>query len=182
MSLDCVHEVFEEQAARTPDATAVVFEGRGTPYGELNARANRLARHLTALGVRRGDTVGVLLERDTELVVAVLAVLKAGAGYTLLDPALPAARVREIASLAGAAHAVTTARLAGRWDGTPVLPVPVDAEADAVAARDAGKRCGCSARRCRGTPSRWSCSGRCCTAAPASSSPGRARSRPSSPN
>ncbi|MFB9601661.1 amino acid adenylation domain-containing protein [Streptomyces roseofulvus] len=138
MSLDCVHEVFEEQAARTPDATAVVFEGRGTAYGELNARANRLARHLTARGVRRGDTVGVLLERDTELVVAVLAVLKAGAGYTLLDPGLPAERVRAVASLAGTAHVVTAARFAGHWDGTPVLPVPVDAEADAIAARDAG--------------------------------------------
>ncbi|MFF2775409.1 amino acid adenylation domain-containing protein [Streptomyces sp. NPDC058052] len=137
MSLDCVHEVFEEQAARTPDATAVVFEGRGTTYGELNARANRLARHLTARGVRRGDTVGVLLERDTELVVSVLAVLKAGAGYTLLDPGLPAGRIRDIASLAGVTRVVTLGRFAGHWDGTPVLPVPVDTEAAAVAALDA---------------------------------------------
>ncbi|MFK4197253.1 AMP-binding protein, partial [Streptomyces sp. NPDC033754] len=47
--MDCVHEVFEEQVARTPDAAAVVFEERGTTYGELNARANRLARHLVGV-------------------------------------------------------------------------------------------------------------------------------------
>ncbi|MEE1751333.1 condensation domain-containing protein, partial [Streptomyces sp. SP18CS02] len=52
----CVHELFEEQAARTPHATAVVFEGRGISYGELNASANRLARHLVGCGVRRGET------------------------------------------------------------------------------------------------------------------------------
>ncbi|MFI6039793.1 amino acid adenylation domain-containing protein, partial [Streptomyces sp. NPDC051315] len=131
--MDCVHQVFEEQAARTPDATAVIFEERGTAYGELNVRANRLARHLVASGVRRGDTVGVLLERDTELVVAVLAVLKAGAGYTLLDPGLPVERARAIASLAGVTRVVTLARFAGHWEGTRVRPVPVDVEAGVVA-------------------------------------------------
>ncbi|MEE1750952.1 AMP-binding protein, partial [Streptomyces sp. SP18CS02] len=63
VSWDCVHQIFEEQAARTPHATAVGFEGRGISYGELNASANRLARHLVGCGVRRGETVGVLLER-----------------------------------------------------------------------------------------------------------------------
>ncbi|MDT0615221.1 AMP-binding protein, partial [Streptomyces lancefieldiae] len=128
VSMDCVHQIFEGQAARTPRATAVVFEGQGTAYGELNARANRLARHLVAHGVRRGETVGVLLERDTELVVAVLAVLKAGAGYTLLDPGLPVERVRAVASLAGVSRVVTLARFAGHWDGTRVRSVAVDAE------------------------------------------------------
>ncbi|MEE1752944.1 AMP-binding protein, partial [Streptomyces sp. SP18CS02] len=56
VSMDCVHQIFEEQAARTPHATAVVFEGRGISYGELNASANRLARHLVGCGVRRGET------------------------------------------------------------------------------------------------------------------------------
>ncbi|MEU7514218.1 amino acid adenylation domain-containing protein [Streptomyces sp. NPDC042898] len=138
VSMDCVHEVFEEQVARTPDAAAVVFEERGTTYGELNARANRLARHLVGVGVRRGETVGVLLERDTELVVAVLAVLKAGAGYTLLDPGLPVERVREVASLAGVTRVVTVARFAGHWEGTGVRPVSVDAEAGVVASLDGG--------------------------------------------
>ncbi|WP_314613971.1 non-ribosomal peptide synthetase, partial [Streptomyces stackebrandtii] len=138
VSMDCVHEVFEEQVARTPDAAAVVFEERGTTYAELNARANRLARHLVGVGVRRGDTVGVLLERDTELVVAVLAVLKAGAGYTLLDPGLPVERVREVASLAGVTRVVTVARFAGHWEGTRVRPVSVDIEAGVVASLDGG--------------------------------------------
>ncbi|QPK49500.1 non-ribosomal peptide synthetase [Streptomyces gardneri] len=138
VSMDCVHEVFEEQVARTPDAAAVVFGERDTTYGELNARANRLARHLVAQGVRRGDTVGVLLERDTELVVAVLAVLKAGAGYTLFDPALPAERARAVASTADVTRVVTLARFAGHWDGTPVRPVSVDAEAGVVAGLDGG--------------------------------------------
>ncbi|MEU3424383.1 amino acid adenylation domain-containing protein [Streptomyces gardneri] len=138
VSMDCVHEVFEEQVARTPDAAAVVFGERDTTYGELNARANRLARHLVAQGVRRGDTVGVLLERDTELVVAVLAVLKAGAGYTLFDPALPAERVRAVASTADVTRVVTLARFSGHWDGTPVRPVSVDAEAGVVAGLEGG--------------------------------------------
>ncbi|MFE7581236.1 amino acid adenylation domain-containing protein [Streptomyces gardneri] len=138
VSMDCVHEVFEEQVARTPDAAAVVFGERDTTYRELNTRANRLARHLVAQGVRRGDTVGVLLERDTELVVAVLAVLKAGAGYTLFDPALPAERVRAVASTADVTRVVTLARFAGHWDGTPVRPVSVDVEAGVVSGLDGG--------------------------------------------
>uniref|UniRef100_UPI00374E0120 non-ribosomal peptide synthetase n=1 Tax=Streptomyces lancefieldiae TaxID=3075520 RepID=UPI00374E0120 len=134
----CVHELFEGWAVRAPGATALVVGDRRVGYGELNARANRLARHLVAHGVRRGETVGVLLERDTELVVAVLAVLKAGAGYTLLDPGLPVERVRAVASLAGVSRVVTLARFAGHWDGTRVRSVAVDAEAGVVASLEGG--------------------------------------------
>jgi amino acid adenylation domain-containing protein len=89
-----VHELFEEQAARTPMATAVVFEGQSLTYGELNARANRLARYLQARGVGPDQLVAVRLPRCLELITALLGVLKAGGAYLPLDPLLPAERLR----------------------------------------------------------------------------------------
>jgi amino acid adenylation domain-containing protein len=89
----CVHELFEEQAARTPGAIAVVFEDEQLSYGELDARANQLARHLRSLGVATDSLVGVLMERSVEMVVALLAVLKAGAAYVPLDPEYPSERL-----------------------------------------------------------------------------------------
>ncbi|MFH8608240.1 amino acid adenylation domain-containing protein [Streptomyces sp. NPDC018029] len=98
-----MHELFEEQAARTPGATALVYGDERLTYAELDARADRLAGLLAARGVVRGDTVGVYLERTTDLAVAVLGTLKAGAGYVLLDPGFPAGRLREMAADAGIA-------------------------------------------------------------------------------
>ncbi|MFL5383771.1 MAG: condensation domain-containing protein, partial [Longimicrobiaceae bacterium] len=89
----CVHERFEEQAARTPGAVAVRFAEESLTYGELNERANRLAHHLAGLGVRPETRVALCLERGPEMVVAVLAVLKAGGAYVPLDPAYPAERL-----------------------------------------------------------------------------------------
>ena len=87
-----VHELFERQVRRSPDAVALVSGGDELSYAELNARANRVARRLRAHGVTAGAVVAVAIERDTDLVVALLGALKAGAGYTLLDPELPEAR------------------------------------------------------------------------------------------
>jgi amino acid adenylation domain-containing protein len=89
----CIQQLFEAQAARVPQAPALVFEGRSLGYADLNARANRLAHHLIALGVRPESRVAVALERGLDLIVAVLAVLKAGGGYVPLDPAYPAERL-----------------------------------------------------------------------------------------
>src|SRR5215470_9300758 len=89
----CIHELFEAQAARTPDAVAVVHEDRDLTYAELNARANRLAHHLRGLGVKPDDRVAVVLERSAELVIAELAILKCGAAYVPLDPAVPSERL-----------------------------------------------------------------------------------------
>ena len=89
----CIHELFEAQAARTPDAVAVVYEDRQLTYGELNARANQLAHHLRGLGVRPDDRVAICVERGLEMVVGLLAILKAGGAYVPLDPAYPLERL-----------------------------------------------------------------------------------------
>jgi amino acid adenylation domain-containing protein len=89
----CIHEVFEARVVENPDRVALVFEGQSVTYGDLNARANRLAHHLIALGVRPDTLVAVALERGIELVVALLATLKAGGAYVPLDPAYPEERL-----------------------------------------------------------------------------------------
>ncbi|MBZ4324105.1 amino acid adenylation domain-containing protein, partial [Streptomyces huiliensis] len=87
------HRMIEEQASRNPDAPAVVHGGTSVTYAELNRRANRLARHLIARGAGPEDRVAVLLPRSVDLVVALLAVWKAGAAYVPVDPAYPAERI-----------------------------------------------------------------------------------------
>ncbi|WP_330172404.1 amino acid adenylation domain-containing protein [Streptomyces sp. NBC_01498] len=85
---------FEEQAARTPDATALIFNDEHVSYGELNERANRLAHQLMGRhGVRRGQTVGVLVERGITFATALVAVTKTGATYAVLDPDFPDERL-----------------------------------------------------------------------------------------
>src|SRR6266702_3514862 len=90
----CVHQLFEEQAAKAPEATAVVFEDAALTYGELNRRANQLAHYLRELGVRPDTRVALCVERGFEMIVALLAVLKAGGAYVPLDPAYPIDRLR----------------------------------------------------------------------------------------
>ncbi|HYD77181.1 amino acid adenylation domain-containing protein, partial [Ramlibacter sp.] len=88
-----IQELFEEQAARSEGRTALVFEGSELSYGELNARANRLAHRLRELGVGPDVLVGICAERSVEMVMGLLAVLKAGGAYLPLDPAYPAQRL-----------------------------------------------------------------------------------------
>lgn len=89
-----IHELFERQVERTPDAIALVFEERSLTYAELNSRANRLARHLISKGVTPEQLVALCLERGLQLVVGVLGVLKSGAAYIPLDPDYPADRLK----------------------------------------------------------------------------------------
>ena len=89
----CIHQLFEEQVERTPDAIAVVFKERQMTYRQLNAQANRLAHHLRALGVRPDARVAICAERSLEMVIALMATLKAGGAYVPLDPAHPAQRL-----------------------------------------------------------------------------------------
>ncbi|WP_082111155.1 non-ribosomal peptide synthetase [Photorhabdus thracensis] len=85
----CIHRLFEQQAEKTPDAIALVYGEHIFSYVELNARANRLAHWLIEQGIQSDDRVAVLLERSAELVVAQLAILKAGAVYVPIDPRVP---------------------------------------------------------------------------------------------
>lgn len=89
----CLHQMFEAQVARTPDAVAMVFENECLTYQELNSKANQLAHRLQGMGVGPEVLVGVCMERSLEIVVALLAILKAGGAYVPLDPAYPQGRV-----------------------------------------------------------------------------------------
>lgn len=89
----CIHQLFTEQAAKTPDDVAVVFEDRQLTYTQLNARANQLAHYLQNLGVKPEVLVGIYLERSPLIIVSILAILKAGGAYLPLDPALPSSAV-----------------------------------------------------------------------------------------
>jgi nonribosomal peptide synthetase DhbF len=129
--------LFAARVAAAPQAVALVCEGTAVTYRELDERADRLARHLGAAGVGRGDVVGVLLERGIDFAVALLAVLKAGAGYSVLDPEFPDERLGWVLAETGAAALVTRTALATRVTATcPV--VRVDGDADAIAAHPAG--------------------------------------------
>jgi len=98
----CFPQLFEAQVIRTPDAIAVRFKGMELSYGDLNQRANRLAHHLREQGVGPDMVVPVLLERSLELVISLLAIMKAGGAYLPLVPGLP---VRRIAAMIEAAQA-----------------------------------------------------------------------------
>ncbi|HZB44769.1 MAG TPA: condensation domain-containing protein, partial [Pyrinomonadaceae bacterium] len=106
-----LHRMFEEQARRTPRSIALVCEGREMSYAELNGRANKLARHLRSLGVGPESPVALCVERSAEMVVAIIAVLKAGGAYIPLDANYPAERVAFILEDARAHVLVTQERL-----------------------------------------------------------------------
>ena len=91
-----VVSLFEQQVGVTPDAVALRCNGDAVTYRELNRRANRLARHLLALGVRAEAPVGICMDRSIDLVVAVVAVFKAGGAYVPLDAAHPRDRLAQI--------------------------------------------------------------------------------------
>ena len=129
----CVHQLFEAQAAKTPDAVALVFEGQTLSYAELNARANRLARHLRGLGVGPDQAVGLCLERSFNLIVGVFAILKAGGAYAPLDPGYPGERLAFMLADTRAGVLLTQAGLAGRLPGFAGVKVLVDADWPAVA-------------------------------------------------
>jgi amino acid adenylation domain-containing protein/thioester reductase-like protein len=105
-----LHRRFEQQAARVPGSTAVVFEGRSMTYAELNERANALGVRLQKLGVRPDVLAGICLDRSPELIIAMIAVLKAGGAYLPLDPGYPGERIRFMTEDAGAEILITDER------------------------------------------------------------------------
>jgi len=92
----CIHQLFEAQVQKTPDAVAVVFEDEQLTYSELNARANQLAHYLRSLGVKPEVLVGICVERSLSMIIALLAILKAGGAYIPLDPSYPIERIASI--------------------------------------------------------------------------------------
>ncbi|CAJ7862334.1 non-ribosomal peptide synthase [Burkholderia pseudomallei] len=132
----CIHQLFEAQVDRKPEAIALTFEGQRLSYAELNARANRLAHYLQARGVGPDRLVALCAERGIEMVVGLLAILKAGGAYVPLDPAYASDRLRGIVQDSQPAlvlaDAVGRAAL-GELDGA--LPV-IDPETDALRWRE----------------------------------------------
>ncbi|HEX2207305.1 MAG TPA: amino acid adenylation domain-containing protein [Longimicrobium sp.] len=127
-----VHVSVAEQAARTPDAVAVEAECGRLTFAELEARANALAHRLVAAGVRPESRVALVLERSPEMVVALLAVLKAGAAYVPVDPEYPAERIAWLLRDSGAPVVLTLAHLAGSLSATDaqVIVLPGEAESE----------------------------------------------------
>jgi amino acid adenylation domain-containing protein len=129
----CLHELFEEQAATAPDAVAVAFADTALTYGELNARSNRLARYLRAVGVGPDTRVALCLERSAEMVVGLLAVLKAGGAYVPLDPSYPPDRLSFMLQDSAPVAVLTHAQVPGavlellRSFGVALLDVERDA-------------------------------------------------------
>ena len=124
----CVHELFEEQVRRTPGAVAVVFEREELTYGELNARANQVARYLHKLGVGPEVLVGICVERSLEMVVGLLGIMKAGGAYVPFDADYPKNRLEYMLKDSGVAVLLTQKRLVGLLpvDGVKVICLDED--------------------------------------------------------
>ncbi|MCV0370372.1 Pls/PosA family non-ribosomal peptide synthetase [Filomicrobium sp.] len=110
----CLHEIFERQADRTPDAIALECGDKALSYLELEEEANRMARYLRALGVTPGRFVGISLDRSQWPIITILAVLKSGGAYVPIEPSLPNDRIRYIAEAADLAIVVTEAEYEAR--------------------------------------------------------------------
>jgi amino acid adenylation domain-containing protein len=133
----CLHELFAIQAAKTPDAVAVVCDGSQLTYGELDRRSNRLAHRLCGLGVGPETMVGLCVERSSEMVVGLLGILKAGGACLPLDPGYPADRLARMLTDAKAPVVVTQQALVDRVPAHGARVLRIDADWDEIAAQPA---------------------------------------------
>ena len=131
-----VHHLIEAQVDRTPAAVAIECDGVRLTYAELNRRANQLANQLRAQGVARGALVGLCVDRTPELIIGLLAILKAGAGYVPLDPLYPVDRLVFMASDADLAALVTMSDIAERLTIAAVRTVILNRDAATLAQCD----------------------------------------------
>jgi len=141
----CVHEFFEQQVARTPEAVAVVYKDQQVSYAELNARANQLAHYLRGLGVGPEVLVGVYVERSLEMVVGLLGILKAGGAYVPLDPAFPRERLTFMLKDSQAPVLLTQQHLRTQLPASGVQVIALDADWAAIvrqSRRDPNNRIG----------------------------------------
>jgi amino acid adenylation domain-containing protein len=129
----CVHELFEARAAQDQNALAVAFKGESLTYGELNRRANQLARHLSGLGIGPEVMVGILTERSIAWVVGLLGILKAGSAYVCLDPTFPRERLGFMVADAGARVLLTQQEFIGDDIETNVKAVCLDSDWEKIA-------------------------------------------------
>jgi amino acid adenylation domain-containing protein/FkbH-like protein len=129
----CVHDLFESQAARTPDAVALVFDDLQLTYAELNARANQWAHYLRRLGVGPDVLVGICQERSLDLIAGILGILKAGGAYVPLDPAYPKERLAFMLADGHVRHVVTHSSLCDRLTHEGLLLLCCDEVSDLVA-------------------------------------------------
>ena len=129
---ECLHHLFEEQARRTPKATAVIVGKKKISYRELNERANQIAHSLMKLGAGPEVLVGVFLERNEHLLPAILGVLKTGAAYVPLDPSYPKERVAAILEDAKAPIVVTQTSLVAQASATSQKIKTLNVEADTL--------------------------------------------------
>ena len=127
----CVHHLFEAQTDAAPSRIAVKTDAASITYGELEHRANRLAHRLVGLGLGPGKLAAVCLERTPDLLVVLLAVLKAGGAYLPLDPSYPIERLTFMLLDAGVAVAITESRFLTRLPGVPCPLVLLDQEVGA---------------------------------------------------
>jgi amino acid adenylation domain-containing protein len=124
----CIHRLFEAAAFRAPNEIALIFEDMKLSYGELNARANQLARHLKALGATPGSPVGISLSRSIDMVTGILAILKTGGTYVPLDPELPPPRLAFMLEDTGAAFVITRHAEQKKFDAAQVRLICVDTD------------------------------------------------------
>ena len=122
----CLHELFEQQAERTPAAVALVFETEQVSYRELNERANQLAHYLRQLGVGPEARVGICVERSVAMVVGLLGILKAGGAYVPLDAQYPEERLRFLVADAQVGVLLTQQQLLGRLPAQEAQVVCLD--------------------------------------------------------
>jgi amino acid adenylation domain-containing protein len=134
-----IQDLFEAQVERAPEALAIVFKDKRLTYGQLNERANRLARHLQKLGVVRGTLVGICVERSLEMVVGLLGILKSGAAYVPIDPKFPKERLAFMLEDAGLPVLLTQARLTGLIPDSKTRIVLLDTDWHLIAREDVGQ-------------------------------------------
>jgi amino acid adenylation domain-containing protein len=133
----CIHQLFEEQCARTPDAIAVQFQDRTLTYRELNARANQLARHLHRLGVEPDSRVGLCVHRSPEMMVGLLGIMKASGAYVPLDPTYPRDRIEFMLQDGGVGVLVTQESLLESLSSEQARILCIDRDWESVAQESA---------------------------------------------
>ena len=128
-----IHDLFEDQVERSPDAVAVVYESQSLTYAQLNSRASQLARYLIRSGVGPDERVGICVERGLEMVTGLLGILKAGGGYVPLDPSYPVERLQYMLEDASPKVLLTQARLMESLPFSEAKVIALDAQWSEIA-------------------------------------------------